>query len=258
MDVELFAQKILSLIDGTSDCYIEVLSTADQIIRLCANNAGIFDLDAQFMDIITEDMVKRGTSCESLIAWKNENCARMCSALQMHVLRQLNLITHLWNFRFETNVFDYRGPTVSIFHLQDGQIFVLAVDQEWRHSGSKFGSVDSVLIELQPKFKRIQKGSSVYCNLKLRNYPMKLSFDANEMSIDKEMSEVIAVEVFGCSSEKTLQEQHKQKDWQRKQVEKNKKVPLPGRWDDNPDKFILELGGVYSTADRREVFRRDD
>lgn len=35
-------------------------------------------------------------------------------------------------------------------------------------------------------------------------------------------------------------------------------VPLPGNWDDNPDKFLLELGGVYSTADRREIFRRDE
>uniref|UniRef100_A0A1I7XTU0 E3 ubiquitin-protein ligase n=1 Tax=Heterorhabditis bacteriophora TaxID=37862 RepID=A0A1I7XTU0_HETBA len=34
--------------------------------------------------------------------------------------------------RFETTVFDYRGPTVSIFHLTDLRIIVLATDQEWR------------------------------------------------------------------------------------------------------------------------------
>ncbi|VDM45204.1 unnamed protein product [Toxocara canis] len=174
--------------------------------------------------------------------------------------------------RFEANVFDYRGPTVAIFQLKDGAVLVLAVDQEWRNSGSTFGSSNSVFMQLMPEFKRVQKSSSIYCNFKLRNFPMKLTFDRH-MTIDKEMSQVIAVEVFGCSGAETLQEQQKQKEWQRRQIEKNKKVtqkfccsnifdliihiridvPLPGKWDDNPDKFLLELGGAYSTADRREV-----
>lgn len=36
------------------------------------------------------------------------------------------------------------------------------------------------------------------------------------------------------------------------------KVPLPGEWEDNPDKLLLELAGVYSTDNRREVIDRRD
>uniref|UniRef100_A0A915C434 TLDc domain-containing protein n=1 Tax=Parascaris univalens TaxID=6257 RepID=A0A915C434_PARUN len=158
---------------------------------------------------------------------------------------------------FEASVFGYRGPTVTIFRLKDGAVTVLAADDEWRNSGSMFGSVDSVLMQLLPEFKRIQKSSSIYCNFRLRNFPMRLAFD-RYLCIDAEMNEVLAVEVFGCGGAQTLQEQQKIKEWQRRQIEKNKKVPLPGKWDDNPDKFILELGGVYPRDNRREIYRRDD
>uniref|UniRef100_A0A9J2PI36 TLDc domain-containing protein n=1 Tax=Ascaris lumbricoides TaxID=6252 RepID=A0A9J2PI36_ASCLU len=99
---------------------------------------------------------------------------------------------------FEANVFDYRGPTVTIFRLKDGALTVLAADEEWRNSGSMFGSVDSVFMQLLPEFRRIQKSSSIYCNFKLRNFPMKLTFD-RYLCIDAEMNEVLAVEVGGTN-----------------------------------------------------------
>jgi len=37
--------------------------------------------------------------------------------------------------RFETNAMDYRGSTVCIFKLTDGDIRVIAADQEWRYNG---------------------------------------------------------------------------------------------------------------------------
>lgn len=158
--------------------------------------------------------------------------------------------------RFETNVFDYRGPTVTIIRLQDGSLVVLATDQEWRNSGTSFTSAKTVFLKMLPEFIRVEN-ASIYCNFKIRNFPLKLSVD-RYLSVDKDMSDVVALEVFGCSGGQVLQEQQKMKERQKRQVEKNQKVPLPGNWDDNPDKFLLELGGVYSTADRREIFRRDD
>ncbi|VDD87946.1 unnamed protein product, partial [Enterobius vermicularis] len=124
------------------------------------------------------------------------------------------------------------------------------------NSGSSFSSSSTILVQFLPQYRRVE-GASFYCNFKIRNCPMKLSLDQCA-TIDKEMANVAAVEVYGCGGADVFDDQQKQKERQKRQVEKNQKVPLPGNWDDNPDKFLLELGGVYSTADRREIFRRDE
>lgn len=39
-----------------------------------------------------------------------------------------------------------------------------------------------------------------------------------------------------------LNEQKKMKVRHNQQAERNAKVPLPGKWEENPDKTLLELG----------------
>ncbi|EYC25908.1 hypothetical protein Y032_0011g1451 [Ancylostoma ceylanicum] len=125
--------------------------------------------------------------------------------------------------RFETNVFDYRGPTVSIFHLTDGNIFVLATEETWRHGSSRFGGAETVLFQLSPKLNRWEASSSIYCNFKIRSAVFGLSFQ-DVMKIDKDMSNVGAVEVWGCAASNALEDQQKLRVWQNQQAEKNKKI----------------------------------
>ncbi|VDO30381.1 unnamed protein product [Haemonchus placei] len=153
--------------------------------------------------------------------------------------------------RFENNVFDYRGPTVSIFQLTDGSIFVLATEDTWRHSGSRFGGQATVLFEISPDLKRFSSPSPpIYCNFKIRSAAFGLSF-LDKMKIDKEMGNVAAIEVWGCAPSSALQDQQRLRAWQNKQAEKIKKVPLPGNWDDNPDKTILEMAGIQFSNERK-------
>ncbi|KAK0416698.1 hypothetical protein QR680_012637 [Steinernema hermaphroditum] len=159
--------------------------------------------------------------------------------------------------RFETNVFDYRGATVAIFKLTDGGLVAVAIDQEWRHSAKRFGGPLTALYHFFPTCKRIECAGAVYCNLKLRSAFMGLSFD-KFLSIDKGMNNVAAIEVWGCSGATTLQEQQKLKQWQSRQVEKNKRVPLPGNWDENPDKTLLEMAGFTFSSERRDEGPRGD
>ncbi|CAH1273071.1 Hypp5039 [Branchiostoma lanceolatum] len=52
--------------------------------------------------------------------------------------------------------------------------------------------------------------------------------------------------VWGCGEEGALTEQRRWRDWEHRQAEKTQKVKRPGRddWQDNPDKFLLDMVGV--------------
>ncbi|KIH46848.1 hypothetical protein ANCDUO_23095 [Ancylostoma duodenale] len=134
--------------------------------------------------------------------------------------------------RFETNVFDYRGPTV--------------------HGSSRFGGSETMLFQLSPKLNRWEASSSIYCNFKIRSAAFGLSFQ-DVMKIDKDMGNVGAIEVWGCAASNALEDQQKLRVWQNQQAEKNKKVPLPGNWDDNPDKTILEMAGFQFSDERKRM-----
>jgi hypothetical protein len=154
--------------------------------------------------------------------------------------------------RFETHVFNYKGPTVAIFQLNTGEVVVVANDEEWRHSCNKFGGTHAVLLKVLPVFERVDAdGASIYCNFKLRSSPFGITF-GRHLQIDGEMGNVQDLEVWGCSGAETLEQQRQHKQWLNKQVEKNQKVPLPGNWDENPDKSIMEMAGFQFSSERRD------
>lgn len=156
--------------------------------------------------------------------------------------------------RFETLVFDYRGPTVTVLRLTDKRVVALASDQEWRHGSTRFGGPATCLFELYPDIKRYDAPSSIYCNLKIRSASFGVSFK-EIVKIDKDFNQVRDIEVWGCSGASTLAEQQKLKNWQKQQAEKHKKVPLPGNWDDNPDKSLLEMAGFQFSNERENMER---
>ncbi|KHJ83535.1 hypothetical protein OESDEN_16767 [Oesophagostomum dentatum] len=61
------------------------------------------------------------------------------------------------------------------------------------------------------------------------------------------------LQVWGCAASSALEDQQKLKAWQNKQAEKHRKVPLPGNWDDNPDKTLLEMAGFKFSDERRRM-----
>uniref|UniRef100_A0AC35TVG7 TLDc domain-containing protein n=1 Tax=Rhabditophanes sp. KR3021 TaxID=114890 RepID=A0AC35TVG7_9BILA len=154
--------------------------------------------------------------------------------------------------RFENNTFDYKKPSVTILQLNNGQVCVIALDTEWRHSNKKFGGFHSAFIQFKPCYKRINKNESIYCNFKLKSSPMGLIYGNNELNVKGDFSNVDNIEVWGCGDETDLAAQQKQKQWYKNQADKNKKVPLPGNWDENPDKIILGMGGIQLSNERRD------
>ncbi|KAK6039129.1 hypothetical protein COOONC_23367 [Cooperia oncophora] len=176
-------------------------------------------------------MCKRGTSVEDVVSWKHAMCPSLCNALRDLVLHGFlgyayesveysseiltpmqmwyvqsnvnNSWTPLYSTavhgisvnRFENNVFDYKGPTVSIFQLTDESIFVLATEDTWRHSANRYGGSATVLFEISPELRSFSSSSPpIYCNFKIRSAAFGLSF-LEKMKIDKEMSNVTAIEV---------------------------------------------------------------
>lgn len=95
-------------------------------------------------------------------------------------------------------------------------------------------------------------GSSgiMFVNFKNRSIPLGIRIGSNAqhpiISIPLDLSNVSAIGVYGCGNRDAVAAQAQQKKWENRQAEKNRKVALPGKWDDNPDRYLLELAGVKS------------
>lgn len=160
--------------------------------------------------------------------------------------------------RFKHHVFGYRGPTILMLSCEGGYTYAAAIDIEWRDGIQSWGGANCHIIRMCPDFQILEDGDNmVVFNEKSRNIPKgvwigrdsrnrKLHIEEGFETVTHNFqpSKIICLEVWGCGDDSAKAEQVKQKKTELKDAAKAAKVKLPGEWDENPDKAILELGGV--------------
>ncbi|XP_011501888.1 PREDICTED: uncharacterized protein LOC105365432 [Ceratosolen solmsi marchali] len=167
--------------------------------------------------------------------------------------------------RFLHHVLGYKGPTlIFIRGVNDTEdrnhypTYCICSAAEWRESHLYWGNEDSMVIELLPNYRVVQKGSKLlYLNTSIRGYPQGLRAGADPRSpcvaIDQSFHEVnfagvpyriSSLEVWGCGDSKSRERQLEIKKWQVKEAEKQRVVKLStSEWLDHPDRYLLELAG---------------
>ncbi|XP_028394181.1 uncharacterized protein LOC114518394 [Dendronephthya gigantea] len=169
--------------------------------------------------------------------------------------------------RFKHHCFSYREPTVMAIFLENNVKLVLAMDTEWRESSRCFGSSDTRLYQVNPEFKILADKNIVLFNEKNRGLPVGLILGNNPSKpqvslldglttvslgyLGGQESSVQRIQVFGCAGLRAETDQKQQQNWEKRQAEQLQKVKLPGAWDENPDKAILEMAGITTEHARR-------
>jgi TLD len=165
--------------------------------------------------------------------------------------------------RFLHHVLGYRGPNLVVIKarsLKDDteKIYCVASPNEWRETNLYVGGEDSCLIQLQPKFAVMEKGAKIlYLNTHIRGYPkgFRVAVDPRNpiIAIDEQFEKLdvhsiahtlVNIEVWGCGDKSSRDVQLDIKKWQIKEAERQRTVKLTAAdWIDNPDRYLLELGG---------------
>ncbi|XP_034237188.1 uncharacterized protein LOC117642768 isoform X2 [Thrips palmi] len=166
--------------------------------------------------------------------------------------------------RFLHHVLSYRGPTLTFLRGQEGVEFCVAADSEWHESNHYWGCENSCILQILPLFHVIERGAKIlYLNLTIRGYPKGIHAGSNPSKPSLKLDEsfgmitysgipypLTSVEVWGCGTSKSREQQLELKKWEVKQAEKQRVVKLSAaEWADHPDRYLLELGGrqTYNT-----------
>jgi hypothetical protein len=164
--------------------------------------------------------------------------------------------------RFQFHVYDYRGPSLMFITADNGYKICIGSDTEWKESCHFWGGEDSIVIQLQPEFRIVERGEKMlYSNFSIRGYPFGIQAgkNARDVSVDiKPDFQLISFRkipcklekllVYGCAPPKAKVSQAEQRKWEAKECQKLKKINLnSAEWNDNPDKYLLELGGNYKS-----------
>ncbi|XP_003726290.3 uncharacterized protein LOC100888336 [Strongylocentrotus purpuratus] len=171
--------------------------------------------------------------------------------------------------RLQHHVFGYKGPTVLVISFEGGFMYAVGLDTEWREGTVPWGGSSCVAIRLAPDYSIVEEGEyMVLFNEKSRNLPKGLFIGRDPkrrlLSITEGLqsmthkgltANITNAEVWGCASSDVKREQAKQKKTERKDTERNAKVKLPGQWEDNPDRLLLDWGTTRS--DYAEAYRED-
>ncbi|XP_034942247.1 uncharacterized protein [Chelonus insularis] len=164
--------------------------------------------------------------------------------------------------RFLHHILGYRGPTIVFIQGDSGNnefaTYCICSAIEWRESHLYWGNEDSVIIELKPLYRLVEKGPKLlYLNTSIRGYPQGLRAGKDTrnpfINIDQAFNSVsfggaphklVSIVVWGCGDVKSREQQLEIKKWQVKEAEKQRVVKLStADWLDHPDRYLLELAG---------------
>ncbi|XP_076453248.1 uncharacterized protein LOC143288541 [Babylonia areolata] len=162
--------------------------------------------------------------------------------------------------RFSHHVMSYHGPNLVFLSFEGGNLYCLALDMGFREGVQKFGGRDCCLIQLLPVYRVVQSGPKIVLfNSLTRGVPKGILIGQDHkplvLKLDEDFDRIYhydvpcalhRIEAWGCGGEEVKQAQVKQKQWEAKDVERERtrKLRLEGDWRENPDKQILEWGGV--------------
>lgn len=163
--------------------------------------------------------------------------------------------------RFHHHISSYHGPTITLISFEGRNTYCLALDKPWREGSSRFGGEDSMLIQISPIFRVMQSGAplvtwneysrdlrkGIYLGKEGRSLVLFIPADFDSVEHFGVNCALHKIEMWGCGPSHILEEQAKQKKWEKKEAEKQsaKKLHLDvGKWEENPDKQILQWGGI--------------
>lgn len=169
--------------------------------------------------------------------------------------------------RFKKKCLNYKSPTVLLIQFESGMILVLAVDESWRDSSEKFGGAYCALLEIVPDCSSIIESQKiVYLRETARSAPtglligqsfppkVQINTDLSSAELiykDSRKEDIVKIEVWGCGGVLAAAAQKEQLKWDKKELEKIRKVKRPGRWEENVDKQILDMAGVKTSHSQR-------
>ncbi|KAK2166269.1 hypothetical protein LSH36_40g08008 [Paralvinella palmiformis] len=162
--------------------------------------------------------------------------------------------------RFENHVMSYAGSTLTFIEFE-GYLYCAGSDSEWVEKADRWGGSDCFLLQILPEYRVMQAGAGLlYLNIQDRKLPKGLYFGKDTRStilqIDSDFAKVKhygvetalkRIEVWGCGSHSTYEAQLEQRKWEHKDAEKhkNRKLKLED-WKNNPDRQLLEMGGIQT------------
>lgn len=167
--------------------------------------------------------------------------------------------------RFENHVMSYTAPTLTLIEFE-GHSYCVGSDSEWVEKAERWGGPDCFLLQVFPEYRIIQAGAGLlYLNIQDRKLPKGLYFGKDTRStilqIDSDFTKVkhygieIAlerIEVWGCGSHSTYETQLAQRKWEHRDAERHKNIKLKIEdWKDNPDRQLLEMGGIQTEHTER-------
>ncbi|XP_071093993.1 uncharacterized protein [Haliotis cracherodii] len=163
--------------------------------------------------------------------------------------------------RFNHHVTSYMGPSITLVAFEGRNLYCVAMDTGIREGDKRYGGEDCMLIQICPVYRVIQAGEKMllYNDLS-RGLPRGLEigkdtrspvlFIPHDFDCVKHYGVVCnlqKIEVWGCGGATVKDAQLKQKQWEARDTQRHAQRKLhleTENWGENPDKQILEWGGV--------------
>ncbi|KAL3856227.1 hypothetical protein ACJMK2_011004 [Sinanodonta woodiana] len=172
--------------------------------------------------------------------------------------------------RFTHHISSYNGPTITLISFEGRNMYCVAEDKGWSEGPSRFGEEDMMIIQLTSAYRVVQAkiisprifgGPMVLWNEHERSLPQGIKIGKDDKSavlfIPSDFDKIqhygvncclTRIEVWGCGGTEAKKAQQKQKQWERKDIEKHRgrKLKLETNWNENPDKQLLNWGGIQT------------